>query len=244
MALAVWCGLVHAAPPVATQLPTGGQVVAGQATISQAGQSAVLNVNQTSASAVINWNTFNLGSAASVNFAQPDRNAAVLNRVLDANPSQIYGRISAPGQVFFSNPNGMYFAPTASVDVGGLVATTHSISTADFMAGNYRFTRDGATGAIVNEGQLQATLGGYVALLAPEVRNHGVVLAQMGAVALAAGESYQLQIQGSRLSQIDVTPATIRTLVENGQAVLAPEGWIVLSAKAAQQLEASVVNTG
>ncbi len=244
MALAVWCGLVHAAPPAATQLPTGGQVVAGQATIGQVGQSAVLNVNQTSASAVINWNTFNLGSAASVNFAQPDRNAAVLNRVLDANPSQIYGRISAPGQVFFSNPSGMYFAPSASVDVGGLVATTHSISTADFMAGKYNFTRNGASGAIVNEGQLQAALGGYVALLAPEVRNHGVVLAQMGAVALAAGESYQLQIQGSRLSQIDVTPATIRTLVENGQAVLAPEGWIVLSAKAAQQLEASVVNTG
>ena len=244
MALAVLCGLVHAAPPAATQLPTGGQVVAGQATIGQVGQTAVLNVNQTSASAVINWNTFNLGSAASVNFAQPDRNAAVLNRVLDANPSQIYGRISAPGQVFFSNPSGMYFAPGASVDVGGLVATTHSISTADFMAGNYRFTRDGASGSIVNEGQLQAARGGYVALLAPEVRNHGVVMAQMGVVALAAGESYQLQIQGSRLSQIDVTPATIRTLVENGQAVLAPEGWIVLSAKAAQELEASVVNTG
>lgn len=244
MALALWCGLVHAAPPVSTQLPTGGQVMAGQATISQAAQTAVLNVKQTSDSAVINWNTFNLGSAASVNFAQPGRNAAVLNRVLDANPSQIYGRINAPGQVFFSNPNGMYFAPSASVDVGGLVATTHSISTDDFMAGNYRFTRDGATGAIVNEGQLQAGLSGYVALLAPEVRNQGVVMAHMGTVALAAGESYQLQIQGSRLSQIDVTPATIRTLVENGQAVLAPEGLIVLSAKAAQQLEASVVNTG
>jgi len=128
--------------------------------------------------------------------------------------------------------------------VGSFTATTHSIGTADFMAGNYRFTRDGATGAIVNEGHIQAALGGYVALLAPEVRNHGVVLAQMGAVALAAGEAYQLSIQGSRLASIEVTPATISTLVENGQAVLAPEGWIVLSAKAAAQLEASVINTG
>ncbi len=243
MALALWGGLASAAPPAPTQLPTGGQVVGGQASIAQTG-AAVLTVNQTSNAAVIDWNTFNLGSAASVHFVQPSSSAAVLNRVLDANPSQIYGRISAPGQVFFTNPSGMYFGPTSSVDVGGFTATTHSIGTADFMAGHYRFTREGATGAIVNEGHIQAALGGYVALLAPEVRNHGVVLAQMGTVALAAGETYQLQIQGSRLASIDTTPATIATLVENGQAVLAPGGWIVLSAKAAAHLEASVVNTG
>ena len=243
MALALWSGLAYAAPPAPTQLPTGGQVVGGQASIAQTG-AAALTVNQTSNAAVIHWDTFNLGSAASVNFVQPSSSAAVLNRVLDANPSQIYGRISAPGQVFFTNPSGMYFGPTSSVDVGGFTATTHSIGTADFMAGHYRFTREGATGAIVNEGQIQAALGGYVALLAPEVRNHGVVLAQMGSVTLAAGETYQLQIQGSRLASIDTTPATIATLVENGQAVLAPGGWIVLAAKAAAQLEASVVNTG
>ena len=243
LALALWGGGAYAGPPAPNQLPTGGQVVAGQAAIGQTGPAA-LSVNQSSPSAVIHWNTFNLGSAAQVNFAQPNSSAAVLNRVLDANPSQIYGRITAPGQVFFTNPSGMYFAPGASVDVGSFTATTHSISTADFMAGNYRFTREGATGAIVNEGQIQAALGGYVALLAPEVRNHGVVLAQMGTVALAAGEAYQLQIQGSRLSHIEITPATIHTLVDNGQAVLAPDGWIILSAQAAQQLEASVVNTG
>lgn len=140
MALALWSGLAHAGPPVPTQLPTGGQVVAGQASIAQAGN-AVLNVNQTSASAVIHWNSFNLGSAATVNFLQPGSSAAVLNRVLDANPSQIYGRITAPGQVFFTNPSGMYFSPSASVNVGSFTATTHSIRTADFMAGNYRFSR-------------------------------------------------------------------------------------------------------
>ena len=49
--------------------------------------------------------------------------SVTLNRVLDANPSQIFGRINAPGQVFLTNPSGVYFAPGASVDVGGLVAT-------------------------------------------------------------------------------------------------------------------------
>lgn len=187
-------GVALAAPPAPDQLPAGGQVVAGSASIGQAG--AVMNINQSSQRAAIDWQTFNVGSAASVNFNQPSAASVTLNRVLDSNPSQIFGRITAPGQVFLTNPGGVYFAPGASVDVGALVATTHSISNADFMAGNDRFTRNGATGSIINEGNLSAALGGYIALLAPEVRNQGVIVAQMGTVALAAGEAYTLQFSG------------------------------------------------
>jgi filamentous hemagglutinin family protein len=178
-------------PPALTQLPTGGQVVAGSASIGHS--AATLTVNQSSSRAAIDWATFNVGSQAKVQFNQPGASSVTLNRVLDANPSQIFGQIRAPGQVFLSNPSGVYFAPGASVDVGGLVATTHSISNADFMAGASTFDRHGATGSVVNEGVLHATLGGYIALLAPEVRNQGVIVAQLGTVALAAGEAYQLQ---------------------------------------------------
>ena len=118
-----------AAPPLPTQLPTGAQVVAGKASISQS--AATLNVNQSSNRAAIDWAAFNVGSQAQVNFNQPGASSVTLNRVLDANPSQIFGRINAPGQVFLTNPSGVYFAPGASVDVGGLVATTHSISNED-----------------------------------------------------------------------------------------------------------------
>ncbi|KDB08766.1 filamentous hemagglutinin family outer membrane protein, partial [Burkholderia sp. lig30] len=234
----------HAVPPLPNQLPTGGQVAAGQAAISSSGNT--MNVKQTSPNAVVNWQNFNVGSAATVNFQQPSASAAILNRVLDGNPSQIYGHINAPGQVFFVNPAGMYFGPTASVNVGSLVATTHGISDADFMAGNYSFARNGATGSIVNDGQIQAALGGYVALLAPEVRNNGVVVAQLGTVALAAGETYQLQFSGSHtLANIQVTPATIAALVANGNAVRAPGGLIILSAQAADRLQGGVVqNSG
>ena len=227
----------------ANALPTGGQVVAGTASISQSG--AAMSVTQTTQRAAIDWQTFNVGSAATVNFIQPSSSAVVLNRVLSSNPSQIFGQIRANGQVFLSNPNGVYFAPGASVDVGALVATTHSISNADFMAGNYKFSRNGATGSVINEGELKAGLNGYIALLAPEVRNRGVVVAQMGTVTLAAGESYELQFDGSRLANIAVEPATIAALVENGNAVQAPGGLIILSAQAADRLQGGVVkNTG
>jgi filamentous hemagglutinin family protein len=240
-ALLAVCVCATAAPPTPSQLPAGGQVVAGQAAIASSG--ARMDVNQVSQRAAIDWQSFNVGSAAHLNFNQPSTDSVILNRVRDTQASQIFGRITANGQVFLSNPNGIYFAPGASVDVGALVATTGSIANSDFMEGRYRFTRNGATGAIRNEGQLRAALGGYIALLAPEVRNQGVIVARMGTVALAAGDAYELQFDGNHtLANLRVTPATVKTLVDNGNAVQAPGGLIILSAQGANQLQGSVVN--
>jgi fibronectin-binding autotransporter adhesin len=234
--------------PAPTQLPTGGKVTQGVATLSQTttAQAAALTVTQSSQRAVVNWDTFNLGSAARVNFAQPNAQAVTLNRVNDANPSQIFGRITAPGQVVLTNAQGIYFSPTAQVDVGGLVATTHSISDDNFMAGNTRFERNGATGKVVNDGQLNAALGGYIALLAPEVQNAGVVVAQAGTVAMATGDAITLNFAGNRtLASITTTLSTLATLVNNQHAVMAPDGQIILSAVALNKLQAGVVkNSG
>ncbi len=236
-----FCLSVQAAQPDANQLPTGGQVSAGSAALSQSG--AVLNVNQTSARAVINWQTFNLGSQAQINFNQPSAASATLNRVQDVNPSQIFGRITAPGTVVLTNPHGVYFSPTATVDVGSFVATTHSIGNSDFMNGVMKFSRNGAEGAVVNEGQINSSLRGYVALLAPEVRNSGVVIARMGTAALAAGEDLELQFDNNNtLSNIRVTASTFRAWVENSHAVQAPGGLIILSAQAADALQSGVIN--
>jgi filamentous hemagglutinin family protein len=235
-------------PPAINQLPTGGSVARGTATISQTAtaQAAAMTVNQSSQRAVINWNTFNLGQSASINFVQPNAQAVTLNRVNDSNPSQIFGRMTANGQVFLTNANGVYFSPTSSVDVGALTATTHSITDDNFMSGNYVFERSGATGKVINEGNITAALGGYVALLAPEVQNAGVVVARAGTVALAAGEMITLTIDGAgSLAGITTTPSTIATLVENKHAVLAPDGQIILSAVALDKLQAGVIkNSG
>ena len=241
LALAVaGIGLVHAAPG-ATELPAGGKIVAGQARISQG--NATMDINQTSGRAAIDWRSFNIGSAAQVNFHQPDASSVTLNRVQGGNTSQIFGKLNANGQVFLSNPNGVYFAPGASVDVGGLVATTHRISIDDFMAGKATFERDGATGSVINEGDLQARLGGYIALLAPEVRNTGVIVADMGTVALASGEAISLNFgESGSLAGVTATRSQIDALVENRHAVIAPGGLIILSAQAANQLRGGVVN--
>src|SRR2546429_3028420 len=60
--------------------PAGGTVVGGGATIQGQGGPAVI-VNQSSNSAIINWNTFNIGVNESVRFNQPGASSVVLNRV-------------------------------------------------------------------------------------------------------------------------------------------------------------------
>lgn len=250
-----WVGvfsLSHAqqAPPSAQQLPQGGVVTRGHASINTGSSPsglALMTVNQASERAVIDWSSFNVGSQAKVQFNQPSSSAVVLNNVLGNNASQIYGQISANGQVFLSNPNGVYFAPTAQVNVGGLVATTGKASADEFMAGRASFARDGSNASVINEGQLTAVAGGYIAMLAPEVRNQGLVVAQAGTVALASGEAITLSFNnaGTGLVGITTTPQVIAALVENRSAVIAEGGQIILSAHALATLQGSVVkNSG
>ncbi len=245
LAMALLCmGLAQAqTAPAPAQLPQGGKVVAGSASISSSGNT--LTVQQSSQRAAVDWNTFNVGSGAQVNFNQPNAAAVTLNRVLDSNPSQIMGRINAPGQVFILNPNGVLFGATSQVDVGGLLVTTHGISNADFMAGKSTFEGNGTSASVVNQGSLQAALGGYIALLAPQVRNEGVIIAREGSVAMAAGNKTTLVFSGQSLTALQIDQGVMDALVENKHLVRADGGLVVMTARSASVLMGSVVrNSG
>ena len=64
--------------PSAATLPSGAQVVAGQATLSQAG--STLTVLQASQRLVTHWDQFNIGESALVRFVQPSSSSVALNR--------------------------------------------------------------------------------------------------------------------------------------------------------------------
>ena len=195
-----------AGPPAAITLPSGGTVVAGQAGISQNGNA--LDIQQTSVRAAINWLSFDIGAQAQVNIRQPNAQSVTLNRVLGADPSAIHGRLNANGQVILVNPNGIVFGKGSQVDVGGLVASSLDLADADFMSGKLNFVRGDALGKVLNQGTLNANGGGYVALLAPEVINEGVISAQLGTVALAAGDAVTLELSGNQLLGVKVDPAS------------------------------------
>lgn len=232
----------QAATLAAGTLPTGAQVTAGSASISQSGQA--MTVTQDSQRAAINWQSFSIGREASVNFVQPNASAVVLNRVTGAEQSVIEGALRANGQVFLLNPNGILFAAGARVDTAGLVASTRNLSDADFMAGTSTFAGTGA-GDVVNAGNLSAMNaadGGYVALIGRQVKNDGVINARLGSVALASGNRVSLNFNGNSLVGVTVDQGTLNALVSNGGAVLADGGTVWLKASAAEQLLGTVVN--
>ncbi|WP_034412339.1 YDG domain-containing protein, partial [Derxia gummosa] len=223
-------------------LPTGGNVVAGSATIGQNG--ARMDINQSSQRAAINWLGFDIGGQAQVNFNQPNANSATLNRVTGADPSAILGRLTSNGQVLLVNPNGIVFGQGSQVNVGGIVASTLDLADADFMAGKLNFTRGAGAGAVLNRGAITTAAGGYAALLAPEAINEGVISARLGTVALAAGDAVTLDVNGASLVGVRVDPATVKALVENRQMIVAEGGRVVMSAGAAQRLLQGAVAGG
>ena len=240
--------LVHAQNPI-NALPTGGQVVAGQVAISQTSNatSATMNVNQATQRAIVNWDSFNVGKNAQVNFNQPNQNAVMLNRVTGASSSVIDGAIKANGQVILVNQNGVTFGKGSQVDAAGVTASTLDIANKDFMDGKSTYKGNGQ-GAILNEGKITTNSdGGYIALLAPEVRNQGYLLAKKGSgtVAVAAGDQITLNFQSNSLISVKVDVATYNGLIENKRVVEVNGGLVVMAAGAANQLMASVIkNTG
>jgi len=246
LATTALCGLVsfaaQATAPAPNALPQGGAVVAGSAGITSSGNAMV--VNQSTGSAVINWNSFDVGSQGKVTFQQPDASSRTLNRVLSSDPSRIYGPVSANGQLYFVNPNGVIIGQGARIEAGSITATTMDIGNEAFMAGANSFTRGSATGEIVNEGTLAAAPKGYVALMGAKVMNKGTISAPQGQVAMAAGDKVTLPVTGSGLIGIEVDAASVQAAVTNEGTITAPDGQVYIKAEAASSLGAQIVNKG
>ncbi|APQ12041.1 hypothetical protein BJP27_11210 [Pseudomonas oryzihabitans] len=235
-------GLLLLAPlgAMAANLPSGGTVVSGTGHLSSNGQQ--LTVEQSSANLAIDWQSFDIGAGHGVTFHQPSSQAVALNRVVGQDASRILGNLDANGRVFLVNPNGILFGQGASVNVGGLVASTLDISNSDFEQGRYRFKSQATPKAVINQGSIQAKNGGAVALLGGQVSNQGVIVANGGSVALAAGQAMTLDFAGDGLLNVKVDEATADALAENHELIRANGGQVLLTAQASDALLKTVVN--
>lgn len=236
--LALAIALLFAGPVLAvspTALPTGEQVSQGQATFARSG--STLAVHQASQNAEIRWQSFDIGSQARVAFQQPNASAIAVNRILGVNGSQIMGQLSANGQVFLINPNGILFGRGAQVDVGGLVASTLDLAQADYSAG--RFVFQGSGGRVENQGRVNA---GRLLLLGGEAVNSGALNAPGGSIELAAGGRATLTLDGAQLFQLKLDEGVARALVSNSGSIQAANGVVRLSAKAVDTALGAVVN--
>ncbi|ENA6191588.1 filamentous hemagglutinin N-terminal domain-containing protein, partial [Salmonella enterica subsp. enterica] len=222
-------------------LPAGGQIVAGQGSISTSGNQ--MTVNQNTHGMVANWNSFDIGKNHTVQFVQPGSSSVALNRVTGGHESQILGTLKANGQVMLINPAGVMFGNGAKVNTAGLVASTKNISNADFMSGHYTFSGGANPGAaVVNQGSLTTTKGGYIVLAADRVQNSGTVRTPGGQTVLAAGETVTLQLDNGGLTSVSVNGSVVNALVENRGLLSATDGQVWLTARGKDMLLNTVVN--
>ncbi|MDD3954499.1 MAG: filamentous hemagglutinin N-terminal domain-containing protein, partial [Lentisphaeria bacterium] len=210
---------------LAGNLPTGANVVKGGVTINVNGKT--MTIDQATAKAIVNWDTFDIGSGYAVNVDQISKNAAMLSRVIGGNPSEILGRLSATGHFYLINPSGILFGQGAQVDVNKFIASTLNLSDDNFMAGKLLFEGN-SDASIINEGVINAEAA---ALIGKNVSNTGTINAQQAA--LLGTQSVELgNIHGGKLS-INFSGMTEESTVTNAGVINATDlGDVTLFAEA------------
>ena len=187
--------------PVAVTDSSGNTILGqGISNISSSGNTEV--ITQSAPRAIQDWSSFNISANGTVQFQQANSNWVAVNRIFDRNPTQIFGKIVAPGQIYLINQNGILFGRGSQVDVHTLIASTLDIDreaftttgALNFTAGDYQGTGNTnyLDASVINKGTLSTDSVGSVFLLAPYVENDGVIQTQFGQVGLAAAKAVDI----------------------------------------------------
>ncbi len=201
------------AEPAAFAVPIRAEtnfVESGSATYNDGAGSGDAVVTQLTNRVLLNWKSFNIGRQASVRFDQPGATAIALNRIFQEDPSQIFGQLSANGQIYLINQNGFLFGESARINVNGLIASALDIDQDILERGlNAPFAADVARPAfsvfsigpsgdirIENGAEIIAEANGEqqsrVFMFAPNIFNEGKIETNDGQAILAAGEKIYL----------------------------------------------------
>lgn len=137
---------------------------------------------QGTSQAIVDWGVdIQQGPDHTLGFRQ-EAGFAVLNRSPGVRASNFYGTLTCDATCIFANEAGIYFHDGSFVDVGQLIAGAGTMSTADFIGGQYLFTD--VLGEVVNHGHMR---GDSITLLGQRVANFGYVETPGGSFAMLAG---------------------------------------------------------
>lgn len=224
-------------------MPEGGVIRSGEGAVSQNGRE--MTIRQDSGRLAMDWTNFNVGKDETVRFQQPGKDALALNRVTGNQQSIIDGSLLSNGHVLLVNPNGVVIGKNASIDVGGLVASTAHVKDnfmKEFGNSTGAFTLGGVSdGKIINEGTINAE-GGLVALHAAKVENSGTIKSNGGSVLMAAADTLTLTPDTDGKLNFTVDGKVAEASALNKGAITADGGTIVMTADSASDVMSTVVN--
>lgn len=224
-------------------MPEGGVVRSGSGSVTQNGKE--MTIRQDSGRLAMDWTGFSVGKDETVRFQQPRKDALALNRVTGNQQSVIDGSLLSNGHVLLVNPNGVVIGKNASIDVGGLVASTAQVKDnfmKEFGNSTGAFSLGGVSdGKIINEGTIKAE-GGLVALHAAKVENSGTISNTGGSAVLAAADTLTLTPDADGKLNFTVDGKAAEASALNKGAITADGGTIVMTADSASDVMSTVVN--
>lgn len=224
-------------------MPEGGVVRSGSGSVTQNGKE--MTIRQDSGRLAMDWTGFSVGKNETVRFQQPGKDALALNRVTGNQQSVIDGSLLSNGHVLLVNPNGVVIGKNASIDVGGLVASTAQVKDnfmKEFGNSTGAFSLGGVSdGKIINEGTIKAE-GGLVALHAAKVENSGTISNTGGSAVLAAADTLTLTPDADGKLNFTVDGKAAEASALNKGAITADGGTIVMTADSASDVMSTVVN--
>lgn len=212
--------------------PQGLSVVSGSATATTSGSVLNVTVGQT---AFLNWQSFNIGPGESTIFQQASASAVAFNWIGDANPSKIYGSVTANGTLILANAHGFYFGPQSFVSVGGSLILTTTALPPDMAGGSgWQFSGPPPGIGIVNYGRIESRGGGSLFIIAEQIENHGTLSAPGGQIGLYAGQEVLLSDRPDGRG-VNVKVRLPAGSINNTGTVVADAGEIALQARTVNQ---------
>ena len=186
--------------------PAGGVAIHGQATMTSSGNALTVTTQNGAGTnhSAINWQSFSIPAGSSTYFNQPSQTSTVINRVVTATPSAIFGTLGSNGNVVLINQSGITVGAGAVVDTAGFTASALRMSDADALAGRLRVGGTDSVGGDVNvQGSILARSGDVVLVGANvSTGQQALIQAPNGSTILAAGQ--QVEITGRGLEGISL----------------------------------------
>lgn len=178
-------------------LPNGMSLLAGAAETRLAPE--VLEVLIQNDRTILEWESFDIDPTEEVSFQMAEAGHCALNRILDENPSRIFGSLESNGKLILINSNGIIFGNSARIDAASLIASTLDLNNRNFLEGSDWEFGSSSLAGIENRGTIQANQS--LILLSRNINNKGSIYIASGKAAIGAGESFQASLSnGASLS--------------------------------------------
>ncbi|VBB47498.1 putative Filamentous hemagglutinin family N-terminal domain containing protein [uncultured Desulfatiglans sp.] len=232
-----FCPVSHATAEDSSVLPAGGRIICGDGRIFEDDR-GTLTILQQSSRMIVEWDTFDIGAKAKVAFRYSEGKGQTLIRITGPGAARISGSLYADGEILLVDPAGVYFGPSALVDVGGMAASSLDIRDDAFLRGDLIFDGEESAGEIVNGGSIRSADGGCLLFFSPVVENRGELLSPMGAVLLAAGESITLD----DAFDLRIHAGSAGAYIDNPGVIQADGGIVLLKARSSDDLLPALID--